>query len=210
MYDTKLRWLVYVSAFLLAASLNAQLPTADVEVTLVTEPPAVTPPGSIGTFSFLITNHGPDTVGDPLPATSTTVIVTTHPAMPYSLEYGRPLLFASAPDDDCLIDWGVPTPIPGNPPTVIYTARFYGLEPGDTARCELTYLVDPEVEQDLPVTWSYFPTPGIDPDDSNNSFTIQFRLGLPEPIPTLTPAGIAVLVTALVLAFAALRRRRLG
>jgi hypothetical protein len=195
-------------ALLLATALLAQDPIADVEVILTEPPPPITPPDSFGTFSFVLTNHGPDTVGDPFPAPSSTVIVGTNPPLPYSEDFGRPILLGTDPNDDCQMTWGIPDPIPGDPPVVFYVARFFGIEPGATARCDVTYYVKPHLVDDFEVTWQYIPTPGIDPDLSNNTFTTNFRLGLAEPIPTLTPTGSGVLVVALFVAFAVLRRRR--
>jgi hypothetical protein len=147
-------------AVVASVTLFAQDPVADVEVILTEPPPPITPPDSFGTFSFVLTNHGPDVAGDPAPAPTTTLIVTTHPALPFSEEFGRPILLDTAPDDDCSVQWGVPSPIPGNPPTVIYSVRFFGIEPGASARCDMSYYIRPHVVEDFDVTCDGICRPG--------------------------------------------------
>jgi hypothetical protein len=199
-------WILMTLMF--ATVLLGQVPVADVEVILLEPPPPITPPDSFGTFSFMIINHGPDDAGDPFPAPTVSLLLATQPDLPYSVEFGRPILLASDPDSDCFVNSGIPSPPPGQPPTVFYFAQFYGLEPGATAQCIVNYYVKPHLVEDLSMNWKYFPILSTDPDESNDTFLINFRLGLAEPIPTLTPTGSVVLVVALFVAFAVLRRRR--
>lgn len=181
----------------------AQAPTVDLALDLIVPPPAITPPGSTGEYSFIVTNLGPEPIGEP---GVSSFFVLTSPLFPAPLPEGSPFIFWSSPGTDCAVVFSMGDPPPGGEPEGRFLAWFTQLSPGESARCDVTYLVKPHLTEDWSFDWQYVPVPpSTDPDMSNNSFTLNFRLGLPT-IPTLTPIGLTIVAAALVLAFAILRR----
>jgi hypothetical protein len=52
-----------LTALLLTVTVPAAAQVHDLSLQILVDAPPVTPPGSSGTLTFIVTNHGPDTAG---------------------------------------------------------------------------------------------------------------------------------------------------
>jgi len=207
-------FLAILTSLLLSAHLLAQ--THDLELRIDVNAPAVTPPGTTGTLTFTVTNHGPDAAGLVGPPGTFRILVAAG-LETYSLVYGELIDFNQIADPSlCALSANLGDPLPGDPIPVIYTLRFENLLPGESKTCDVEFIISPFAHQIDPVEtsdgnilhrWTLSSPPGTDPDPSNNRIYVTYQLVPPSTIPTLNPWGLAALSLGLVAAYAFVRRR---
>jgi len=80
------------------------------------------------------------------------------------------------------------------------------MEPGESVTCEINYFLSNHIGGDRDIRWSAFSSLDDDPNPANDGFILKFRLA-PEPIPTLSPAGLVALAASLFASFLLVWRR---
>lgn len=201
-----------LTALLLTAAVPAAAQVHDLSLQILVDAPPVTPPGSSGTLTFIVTNHGPDTAG----AAGTWNLMVNADIMPFSFEEGEFIDFNGISDISvCRLNSELAFPLPGEPIPLLYGWIIQEIPPGSSVTCVATFTInehaevlDPEGTADGVISHGWrVSTSGIgtDPDPDNNEVVVHYVLA-PQPIPTLSPAGLAALAAGLLLAFSVLRR----
>lgn len=209
---------IYVLAGLLsmAVGLGAQVKLTVGDLALEVDAPPITPPGSHGTLTFTVRNHGPDAVGTSPPSQrDISIVVTTHTLLEYPTDRPPDIVFLRSPDEldlKCAVEWIVPSPAPGYPIFIFFEFRRPSLEPGESASCKIDFHISSQAEGEiLEVPWLVFNSLNDDPEPSNDDVLLTFRLRAPPPVtavPALSPAGMAGLVLSLLAAYAWIRYQR--
>lgn len=196
----------------IAMSALAQ-PTSDLELQIVIDAPSVTPPGSTGEVSFIITNHGPDATGPP---GDFNILLGGGP-LPITLADGELLDYTQLSGlAECRIIAQVGVPPPNEPPQVFHTGYIANLPAGSSRTCTTridvnprAFEMDPEgtADGDIDHRWTAYINPGEDPDSSNNRVEVAYYLTA-TAVPALNPTGISLLIVGIIFAYFLILRRK--
>lgn len=195
--------LVVIGTFPSCSALSAK-PVADLEMVFTKPLPSVTPPGSTGSFAYRLTNLGPDRAGGPDDSQYTIGVGT--PGIIWNIGIGPEVVLSNAAGPKCFLLIGFIDPIPGDPPRITYENEFQPIDPGESVTCEVQYFVSNYIGGDRDILWDVFSSLDDDPNPANDGFILKFRLA-PEPIPTLSPGGLALLAASLLASFLLVWRR---
>jgi len=189
----------------------------DLELQVVQGPPAVTAASDTGNLIFTIINHGPDPIGFTPSGPPHYGISLIAARVPFHEIYGLVIFFPAVGGDIVYWDWVVPSPAPDQEPTAEFIYVFPVLQPGESWTQTIEYQISPVADEILPsghlaVPWTLALSDGnIDPNPANDTATLFFNLAPPPArVPTLSPVGMVAMVLGLVMAFAWVRRRRMG
>lgn len=191
-------WLGLVTAIVFIGQAVGAQPIADLEVVVTKSLPSVTPPGSTGTFAYRLTNLGPARAGG-FDDSKYTISVGVDGII-VNDGIGPEVVLSNASGPICFLLQGYIDPIPGDPLQIVYTHAFQPMAPGQSVTCEVRYFVSNYIGGDRDIEWSAFSSLDDDPNPANDGFILKFRLA-PEPIPTLSHAGLAVLAASLFASF---------
>lgn len=197
-----------LAALLFAATLAAQtLPVADVALSVEMEPAdGVTPPGSTGTLTFTLVNHGPDPGG----LSGSGVVGVGDTGYAIIENYGIPIVYERVAGSPCILFQDTLDPGEGDPYYVIFEFFVDGMQPGESRVCQLQFHINSLVTEDFTDSWSFRLFYEVDPDISNNRVHLNFHLTAPSvtEIPTLSRSSLIVLFSILASAGVLLMRRR--
>jgi hypothetical protein len=200
------RWILALAILLSSMPVQGQAAVADIAIEVVKVPAGNTPPGSTGTLTLTITNHGPDTAGAIEPGEYN--VLMEGPNIPYSLEYGAAVLYGNPIPQDplCLVNGIIQDPLPGDENSITWVINTIELAPGESRVCEVLFQINPLHTTNVVQPWAGFSAGDEDPDFDNNITRVDYIIAT--SIPTLASGGLAIFAIALLLAFVGLRRRR--
>lgn len=206
MHVMKILTAAVLAGLILAGGVAAQAPpVADLELEIVVEPVGLKPPGSRGHFRFTLTNLGPDPAGSG--GTGIGTISVHSGSIPSFVEYDPVIRLDPLGSGPCVPFRRIDSGPPGYPVVVAYAFLFDRMEPGESRVCEFEFFIDPAVDFDIP--WRWWASSSLDNDPTpNHHLIVDFLIGNPHAIPTLSTAGIVVLSLAFLAAFALVQRRR--
>lgn len=164
--------------------------------------------GGWGTIRFVAENVGPTVAGTWDINCGYRVIGRTFVEVLDDAEGVPKIEFERLSDNDCRVH-GSSSVRASGPDLVTYVIVFPGeeLEPGESAECEVAYRVHSRfADEELTLTWAIGGAGDNELDWNNNLVDVVFRLAAP-PIPTLSPAALAILAAALAVAALALWRQ---
>ena len=96
----------------LTLATTAAAQTHDLSLEIIVDALPVTPPGSTGTVTFIVTNNGPDTAG--VPAGLPPRVLIAAKKMNFTYAHGDFIFYDQISDPaDCVLTSGLASPLPG-------------------------------------------------------------------------------------------------